>query len=674
MAVLKATKSLRRAQIFKREQRYFEGVVQSLFPDLPIQCDVRREIHIRYPNSGSCIEIDVWIPDITLAFELQDKHHYFPTWYTESKLEIYQEKDDVKASMMANRGFTLLAVPYWWTDKGEAGLIATIQKSREELIVNIFTNSSAVLDAAPPTLSQNAKIPGVGELMIPSFKPVSSFDPYHWWMGEKFDGERACWNPKRNVLYSRKANAFIIPSDIQKKIPLMFLDGEIWFGRGKFSQGEIFSDFRKVSNHLRYIVFDQPEQFHQTLGYEKRFQLLIERVSRDHPFVCVNPRMMCEDSNHMIAFSNDVLKGGGEGLVIRQPNSIYQQGRSTLVLKLKNLDTEALIIEVHGSRCTCLLATGATFHASPIEAEHLRKKIQVGNVVSFRFKKISDITGKPCDPEIYQIRPDLTWEDVLASQSLLKKPKVREPTWLSGWKSMDNKRKFFTEFAASRSFDPLDTAKWYTFTNGDIKKAGGRSILVLYYKGSLINALIDIFPELKFEREQFLKVKDRDWKDLENRRKFFDNFAKSRKFSPLDADKWYSTTNNHIRLGGGRSILHYYKGSHFQALMKLYPELGLQREKFVNYKAGDWKSVRAQRKFFDDFARSKKFNPLDASVWYSILLRDILKAGGSGLLEYHKKSHIRALIKLYPELMLQKSSFINVKNRKQAKINIQLIS
>jgi hypothetical protein len=32
------------------------------------------------------------------------------------------------------------------------------------------------------------------------------------------------------------------------------------------------------------------------------------------------------------------------------------------------------------------------------------------------------------------------------------------------------------------------------------------------------------------------------WKDLASRRKFFDNFAVSKQFNPLEAEKWYTVT------------------------------------------------------------------------------------------------------------------------------------
>jgi len=40
----------------------------------------------------------------------------------------------------------------------------------------------------------------------------------------------------------------------------------------------------------------------------------------------------------------------------------------------------------------------------------------------------------------------------------------------------------------------------------------------------------------------------------------------------------------------------------------------------------NWRDLREQRKFFDFFATTKKFNPLDAEKWYSLPYNEISRA------------------------------------------------
>jgi len=96
--------------------------------------------------------------------------------------------------------------------------------------------------------------------------------------------------------------------------------------------------------------------------------------------------------------------------------------------------------------------------------------------------------------------------------------------------------------------------------------------------------------------------------------------------------------------------------------VKLYPELLLKKENFLKFRRG-WSVLGNQRKFFDEFARSKNFNPLDAKNWYSVTHNEIIRAGGSVLLDYYNNSHIEALMNLYPELKLKNRYFLKFKRR-----------
>jgi len=137
-----------------------------------------------------------------------------------------------------------------------------------------------------------------------------------------------------------------------------------------------------------------------------------------------------------------------------------------------------------------------------------------------------------------------------------------------------------------------------------------------------------------------------------------------KKFNPLDAENWYSVSRAEILSAGGAGMLrNYYRGSHIKALVRLYPELVLKKKKSLRSREG-WKSPENGRKFFDGFAASKKFNPLDAKNWYSITYNEIIRAGGRGLLYYYKGSFFRALMELYPELKSKEKIFLVSKSPK----------
>jgi len=216
------------------------------------------------------------------------------------------------------------------------------------------------------------------------------------------------------------------------------------------------------------------------------------------------------------------------------------------------------------------------------------------------------------------------------------------------WSSHTNRRKFFDDFATSLNFNPNKAENWYSIKKKDILLEGGGSILNTYYNGSHIRALIDLYPELTLQKEKFVNYTDGDWSSPMKQRQFFDELALSKQFSPLDAEKWYSITQDDVVKAGGSGIRNHYNKSLITALVELYPELVIQRNLFHYSKVHNWKEPLSRRKFLDEFAKSRQFDPLDAAKWSSIRHKDIINAGGRGLLKHHAGSHINALMDLYP--------------------------
>jgi DNA ligase-1 len=51
------------------------------------------------------------------------------------------------------------------------------------------------------------------------------------------------------------------------------------------------------------------------------------------PFVKVVPMMRCKDAAHLALQMKKVIAAGGEGMMLRRPQSYYTQGRSNVLLK-----------------------------------------------------------------------------------------------------------------------------------------------------------------------------------------------------------------------------------------------------------------------------------------------------------------------------------------------------
>jgi len=89
-----------------------------------------------------------------------------------------------------------------------------------------------------------------------------------------------------------------------------------------------------------------------------------------------------------------------------------------------------------------------------------------------------------------------------------------------------------------------------------------------------------------------------------------------------------------------------------------------KRETFWSSR-GTRKRLESKENFLMNLQNPKKFNPLDAEKWYSVTRNDIRRAGGTFLLHQHYNgSHIKALMKLYPELMLKRGYFLKFKKKR----------
>ena len=63
------------------------------------------------------------------------------------------------------------------------------------------------------------------------------------------------------------------------------------------------------------------------------------------------------------------------------------------------------------------------------------------------------------------------------------------------------------------------------------------------FGGSFIDALITSFPELSFDKSKFLKAPGHYWKNTQNIKAWFDDFARTKDFDPRIADNWYKVSH-----------------------------------------------------------------------------------------------------------------------------------
>lgn len=255
-----------------------------------------------------------------------------------------------------------------------------------------------------------------------------------WWMSEKLDGVRAFWNG--TTFLSRLGNEFLAPEWFTAGLPKVPLDGELWLDRRKFQRAVSIVRRRDRSEHwreLRYVVFDLPEL---PEPFEIRQRHLTDLLQTQRPeFAQVHQQEQCRGGDHLRDELARVEHLGGEGLMLRQPGSLYVAGRSTTLLKVKQfLDGEARVIEHvpgagrHKGRLgalLCELADGRRFSVGTgfSDAERAQPPA-AGALIHFRYQELSE-GGVPRFPTYVGVRVDAPRAS--ASDDLARQTEPAEP-------------------------------------------------------------------------------------------------------------------------------------------------------------------------------------------------------------------------------------------------------
>ena len=195
-------------------------------------------------------------------------------------------------------------------------------------------------DAATPIPAVEKASPAL--LLANVWNP--SIDPTGWWISEKYDGLRGYWDGRK--LWSRKGNAIHAPDYFLAELPRdIALDGELWMGRGAFEEtiSTVLSQSPDARwKRVRFMVFDAP----QAKGtFEQRMEFLQATLPMENQFAKPVPQSRCQGTAQLLAERDRVVREGGEGLMLRKPESEYDPRRSPTLLKVKPQDdAEATVI------------------------------------------------------------------------------------------------------------------------------------------------------------------------------------------------------------------------------------------------------------------------------------------------------------------------------------------
>jgi DNA ligase-1 len=240
-----------------------------------------------------------------------------------------------------------------------------------------------------------------------------ALDPTGWWLSEKLDGLRAYWDGTKFL--SRLGNVFHVPDYFLAKLPNHPLDGELFLGRKSFQKTTAIVRRQDKSDHwkqIKFLIFDAPGHGGP---FEERLKLIAGLPA--HPYATPHPHVLCKGIAHLKEELARVEALGAEGLMLRQPGSLYVAGRSSTLLKVKSFkDDEAIVIAHqagagrHKGRLGALvvrLANGVEFSVGTGFSDKEREAPPaIGATITFRYQELSD-GGVPRFPSYAGVREEV---------------------------------------------------------------------------------------------------------------------------------------------------------------------------------------------------------------------------------------------------------------------------
>ena len=272
-------------------------------------------------------------------------------------------------------------------------------------------------EAAGPASAAEEGVAKVGPPLLLAERWDNAQDLAGWWMSEKLDGVRAYWDGRS--LISRLGNPFHAPDWFLAGLPDEPLDGELWIGRKAFQKTVGVVRRQDRSDHWKevaFVAFDAPSV---PGPFEGRLAFVRETFARrEPPHARALDHSACEGLGHLQAELARVEALGGEGLMLRQPGSAYEVGRSLTLLKVKSFrDDEARVVGHqpgagrHKGRLGALLvelADGTKFAVGTGFSDREREAPPPpGAVITFRYQELSD-GGVPRFPSYVGVRDDVT--------------------------------------------------------------------------------------------------------------------------------------------------------------------------------------------------------------------------------------------------------------------------
>ena len=433
----------------KSSQRWLIICVQKLLLKYKILEDYENSNLIH--KTGWNVQFDVFLPDLNLAIEYNGQHHYeeLPTF---GPFELMKDRDEEKKRICKENNIILVPIPYWWNRSYQSfeqtiysilpflhplfiqpkyqfnfyEVTNKLLQNKEENFITykqLFENNNKdkitnIIDISQRIPNENAivvepkKIKGTNISFMLAKHWDRTIDPTGFWISEKFDGQRVCWDGKK--LYSRTGVEVRCPVWFKKYLPVnLCLDGELWGGYNNHDSlraTRVDATNQMVWSNLKMMVFDIPAL--GELVFEERLKIM-EKIKQNKHLQVIK-HYKCKGYDHLQSELLNITNKGGEGIVLVEPNSLYQPGRSDSFLKVKFLHDCEVRLKCYSHKAVGFIVELPNFEEVFVRSsyyEHLHPP-PIGTIFTVAHYGLQK-SGKLKHPFVLKIRKDLCWDDVV---------------------------------------------------------------------------------------------------------------------------------------------------------------------------------------------------------------------------------------------------------------------
>lgn len=188
--------------------------------------------------------------------------------------------------------------------------------------------------------------------------------------------------------------------------------------------------------------------------------------------------------------------------------------------------------------------------------------------------------------------------------------------------------------------DTLDD--WYKFTSKQIRQKA--PFVGSKYKGSLLEALQNIYPDHNWDGLRFATVSRGYWQSVDNQRKLMDKIGEELGVKVLD--DWYKVSTQEVLSRRASFVTNIYHGSLSNTLKQLYPEHPWNELKFENTRPNTWRNESNRKNALEKVGVELGVKKMED--WYNISVVDVQKKANF-INRYYNGCLATALQQLYPE-------------------------